>query len=127
MNRRFWKKKSILITGYEGFLGSHLTRSLIGSGAKIFGLDILTKRKKTILSLSDLARIKVIKGDVRNLSLVEKIIKENKVNVVFHLAARALVGDCLDIPLKGFSTNIKGTWNILEACRKAKTRSEERR
>ncbi|MBU1113351.1 MAG: GDP-mannose 4,6-dehydratase [Candidatus Omnitrophica bacterium] len=120
MNKKFWNKKSVLITGYEGFLGSHLTKNLIASGAKISGLDILTERKKTILSTNDLARIKIIKGDVGNFGLVKRIIKENKISVIFHLAASSLVSDCLDNPLKGFDTNIKGTWNILEACRKAK-------
>ncbi len=121
MVKQFWKGKNVLITGYEGFLGSHLTKTLLDCGAKIIGLDILTKRKNTILSAKDLSAIKIIKGDVANFSLLKRTVKENKIAFVFHLAASSLVSDCLDNPLRGFSTNIKGTWNILEACRGVKT------
>jgi len=116
----FWKNRKILITGYEGFLGSHLTQSLLNYGAKIWGLDIKTGRKETILSKKDLNKIKIIKGSVENFPLVSKIIRENKIEFIFHLAACALVEKCASRPLRAFSTNIRGTWNILEA---AKNRS----
>ncbi len=117
MKKNFWKDKKVFITGYEGFLGSWLTKILLSRGADIIGLDILTNRKETILSKSDLSRIKIINGSVNNFSLVSKIIKNNRVEVIFHLAAKSLVGDCLKYPLYALSTNISGTWNILEASR----------
>jgi CDP-glucose 4,6-dehydratase len=117
MDMRFWGGKRVLITGYEGFLGSHLTRALLELKAKIYGLDILTHRKKTILSRKDLAKIKIIKGSAENLLLLSEIIKKNKIEIIFHLAAKSLVGQGLQDPLRTFSTNIKGTWNILEASR----------
>jgi len=117
MGNRFWKDKRVLITGYEGFLGSHLTSALLRYGAKIWGLDIKTHRKETILSKDDLDKIKIFKGSVENFSVISKIINENKIEFIFHLAAKSLVGDCLKKPIKAFSTNIKGTWNILEASR----------
>jgi CDP-glucose 4,6-dehydratase len=117
MRSTFWKNKKVLITGYEGFLGSNLTRTLLDYGAKIYGLDILTHRKYTILSQKELNRVNVIRGNVENLPLLSKIIKEKKIEFVFHLAARAIVGDCLRKPVRAFSTNIKGTWNILEVAR----------
>ncbi|MDD5772142.1 MAG: GDP-mannose 4,6-dehydratase [bacterium] len=120
MGSSFWLKKKVLITGYEGFLGSNLTQNLLNQGAKIWGLDIKTRRKETILSKKELNKIKIIKGSVENLSLVSKIIKENKIEIVFHLAASALVGNCLKNPVEAFSTNIEGTWNILESCRNNK-------
>ncbi len=116
----FWKNKRIFITGYEGFLGSWLTKFLLDEKAIIVGLDIKTHRKDTSLSKDDFKKIKVVKGSVSNLNLVNKIIKENKIGFVFHLAAEALVGDCYLNPLKAFDSNIKGTWNILEACRENK-------
>ncbi|MCF7907819.1 MAG: GDP-mannose 4,6-dehydratase [Candidatus Omnitrophica bacterium] len=117
---KFWKGKRVLITGYEGFLGSNLAKVLLNFGAKISGLDILTRRKDTILTQKELAKIKIIKGNVDNLSLVKRILRNDKIEVIFHLAAEALVGECLKRPVKGFSTNIKGTWNILEAWRQTK-------
>ena len=120
MNKHFWKGKKVLITGFEGFLGSDLTKTLLCSGAKIYGLDIKIRRKDTILSAADYKKLTIIKGSIANYSLVESIIRKNKINIVFHIAAEAIVGKCQNNPLRAFSTNIKGTWNILEACRDAK-------
>lgn len=117
MGAKFWKKKNILITGYEGFLGSNLTRALFDLKANIYGLDILTHRKHTILSKKDFDNINIIKGSVDNFPLVSKIIKRNKIEIIFHLAAKSLVGQGLQKPIITFSTNIRGTWNILEASR----------
>ncbi len=121
MNKRFWKGKRVLITGFEGFLGSNLTKTLIPSGAKIFGLDIKVKRKDTILAPDDYKQIRVIKGSVADYKLLKDIINGNKIDIIFHLAAEAIVGKCLNEPLKAFSTNIEGTWNILEVCRNSKS------
>ncbi len=114
---RFWINKKVLITGFEGFLGSNLTKTLISLRAKIYGLDIRVKRNETILTKADYRKITVIKGSVTNYKLVERIINKNKINVIFHLAAEAIVGKSYANPLGAFSTNITGTWNILQVCR----------
>ena len=117
MNKKFWKNRRVLITGYEGFLGSNLTKRLLFNEAKIVGLDIKTFRKNTILTKKDLSRIKVIKGSVVNYRLLQDIISKNKTEFIFHLAAESIVNKCVNHPLKAFSSNIKGTWNILEVAR----------
>lgn len=117
MNKKFWKNKKVLITGFEGFLGSNLTKAIVPSGAKIFGLDIKVGRRDTLLTTADYKKITVIKGSVANYKLLKDVIIKNKINVVFHLAAEAIVGKCKLNPLDTFSTNIKGTWMVLEACR----------
>ncbi|MCM8817352.1 MAG: GDP-mannose 4,6-dehydratase [Candidatus Omnitrophica bacterium] len=119
MNLKFWKGKNVLITGYEGFVGSWLSKFLLRTEARIFGLDIKTHRKETILSKEDLNRIGITKGSVENFKLVLEIIKKNKIDIVFHLAAKSIVGDCLRNPQKALKTNVEGTWNVLEACRQA--------
>jgi len=116
----FWKNKRVLVTGYEGFLGSNLTKALIDSGAKTIGLDIKVRRKETILSKQDLAKIMIIKGSVVDYRLICSILERYKINVIFHLAAEAIVGKSQKHPLKTFETNIRGTWNILEAGRHVK-------
>jgi CDP-glucose 4,6-dehydratase len=121
MSEKFWKNRKVLITGYEGFLGSHLTRKLLTQRADITGMDILTHREKTILTPDDLSKITVRRGNVTNYKSVCEIIKNNKIEIVFHLAAKAIVGECLNNPLKALDTNIRGTWNILEACRHVDT------
>lgn len=117
MDAKFWKKKNVLVTGYEGFLGSHLTKALLDLEARICGLDILIRRKRTILSKKDLDKINIIKGSVENFLLLSKIVKKNKIEIIFHLAAKSLVGQGLQKPIRTLSTNIMGTWNILEASR----------
>ena len=117
MNKKFWKNKKVLITGFEGFLVSNLTKAIVPSGAKIFGLDIKVGRRDTLLTTADYKKITVIKGSVANYKLLKDVIIKNKINVVFHLAAEAIVGKCKLNPLDTFSTNIKGTWMVLEACR----------
>ncbi len=114
---RFWDRKNVLVTGFEGFLGSNLTRILVSYGALVTGLDIKVNRKQTILSSDDYQKIRVIKGSVVNYRLLNKVIKKNNIQIVFHLAAEALVGRGYSSPLKAFKSNICGTWNILEECR----------
>jgi len=117
MNKMFWKKKNILITGYEGFLGSNLTRALLGSGAKIVGLDIKVHRKETILAYEDYVKMTVVKGSVTDYGLLSDILKRYNINIIFHLAAEAIVGESWKAPIKTFKTNITGTWNVLESSR----------
>jgi CDP-glucose 4,6-dehydratase len=117
INKHFWKNKAVLITGFEGFLGSNLTKTLIRCGAKVVGLDIKTRRKGTILTAGDYQKMTVIKGSVTHYDLLKNILTRDNISIVFHLAAEAIVGRCHDNPQLAFSVNIKGTWNVLEACR----------
>lgn len=106
-----------MITGFEGFLGSNLTRAMLKSGAKIAGLDIKTFRKDTLLTAQDYREITVYKGSVANYALVSRILKKHSINVIFHLAAEAIVGRSHNNPRRTFETNIAGTWEVLEAAR----------
>ncbi len=121
MNDKFWRGRRVLISGFEGFLGSHLTCRLLHNHARVVGLDIKTYRPDTIISDKERSKMMTIKGNVQNMPLLSSIIKKEKIEFVFHLAAEALVGKCFDNPLRAFSTNIKGTWSILEAARHNKS------
>jgi CDP-glucose 4,6-dehydratase len=116
---RSLNNKNILITGFEGFLGSHLTKELIAEGANVVGLDIKTKRKETLLSRNEYKNIKVVKGSVVNADLVKYLLTNYSIDIVFHLAAEAIVGNSVQEPIKTFTTNIAGTWTVLESCRKS--------
>lgn len=117
MNNKFWKNKSVLITGFEGFLGSHLTRAILQTNAKVVGLDIKTFRKETILCPQDYQKMVVYKGSVTNRNLIRDILRKHSINVIFHLAAEAIVSRSQVNPLKAFKSNIAGTWEVLEAAR----------
>ncbi|HAJ56586.1 MAG TPA: sugar dehydratase [Candidatus Omnitrophica bacterium] len=116
-NKQFWKNKRVLITGHEGFLGSHLTKYLISRGSKIVGIDIVLGRKNTVLSDLDRKKITAVKGNIANYRLLNGLMQKHEIEYVFHLAAEAIVGECLKRPLRAFHSNIRGTWNLLEACR----------
>jgi CDP-glucose 4,6-dehydratase len=112
----FWKNKKVLITGYEGFLGSNLTLKMIELGAKVTGIDRKTRRKETILTKADYKCFKSVKLDVSDYAGLNKAIKQIRPEVVFHLAAEAIVGICNFHPVQTFKANIEGTWNLLELC-----------
>ena len=117
MTSGFWKGKNVLITGFEGFVGSHLTKVLLKTKARIVGLDIKTFRKETILTKEDYRKFIVYKGSVTNLKLLKEIFKKHLINIIFHLAAEAIVERSYRNPRRAFETNIKGTWQVLEAAR----------
>jgi CDP-glucose 4,6-dehydratase len=117
INARFWKNKKVFITGHEGFLGSNLASRLVACGARVTGLDIDVRRKNTFFTDADYCKIRTVKGSVADHALVMKMISEVKPEVIFHLAAEAIVGKCNNDPIRAFKANIEGTWNILEASR----------
>jgi CDP-glucose 4,6-dehydratase len=112
-----YKGKKVLITGHTGFKGSWLTLWLTMLGAKVIGysLDIPTKPSHYILLDLDIISVK---GDILDGKKVEATIKKYKPDIVFHLAAQALVRTSYEDPVNTFETNIMGTVNVLEACRK---------
>ncbi|MBU0628900.1 MAG: GDP-mannose 4,6-dehydratase [Nanoarchaeota archaeon] len=113
----FWQSKNVFVTGADGFIGSWLAKTLIDKGANVF---VIIRDIKRVCSL-DLLKIKdkvnIIQGDIIDLPCVERIINEKEIDSVFHLAAQALVGVANKSPISTFESNIKGTWNVLEACR----------
>jgi len=107
----------VLITGFEGFVGSHLTKVLLKTKARIVGLDIKTFRKETILTKEDYRKFIVYKGSVTNFKFLKEILEKHTINIIFHLAAEAIVERSYRNPRRAFETNIKGTWQVLEAAR----------
>jgi CDP-glucose 4,6-dehydratase len=119
MMNKYWKNKKVLITGFEGFLGSNLTKTLLGCGADIVGIDKVKNRSNSVLE-GLRGKIICIKADISDRAAVKKLIDKYKPRIIFHLAAEAIVGECNNNPIKAFKSNIEGTWNILEASRNKK-------
>jgi len=113
----YWKNKNVLITGINGFIGGNLCKSLIDKGANIFGL-IRNISKDTFLFYEGLSDdIVIINGELVNKELMCRIISEENINVIFHLAAQVEVGVGMRNPYLTFETNIRGTYTLLEALR----------
>jgi CDP-glucose 4,6-dehydratase len=112
-----WSNKKILITGINGFVGGNLAKSLIELGAEVFGL-IRTSKYNTFLYYEGLDKnISLIHGDLCDFKLFNRVIVEEKINVIFHLAAQVEVGVGLMNPYVTFESNIRGTYTLLESAR----------
>lgn len=121
MSNPFWNSKRVLVTGCNGFLGSWLTGGLVSEGADVVGL-IRDWVPYSNLERSGLReQISVVDGDVCEYELVERVLAEYEIEIVFHLAAQTIVGIANRSPLSTFETNIKGTWVLLEAARRNPT------
>jgi len=118
----FWKGKNVFITGADGFIGSWITKALVEKGANVFVLIRDVKAPKISLDYHGLRdKVTIIPGDITDYECMLKIINEKSIDTVFHLAAQPLVWIAYRNPLSTFETNIKGTWNVLEAARNVPT------
>lgn len=117
----FWKNKKVFITGANGFLGSHLIAALLEKGVRPVAL-VYEENPGAIFEQREYAsQTEVVRGNICDLALLEDIIRKYEIDTVFHLAAQAIVDQALEDPLETFESNIKGTWNILEACKRNPT------
>ena len=110
----YWKNKKVFITGGNGFLGSHLTEELINRGVRPVVLVYEDNPGAVSEQKDHASKTEVIRGDIRNLALLQEIVRTHEIDTIFHLAAQAIVDQALDDPLATFEANIQGTWNILE-------------
>ena len=120
MDKINWKNTNVLVTGADGFIGSHVAKSLIEKGAEVTTIVRDIKKNNNIDVLNIKNRINVIHGDLVNFVDCERAVNEYDIEFCFHIAAQAIVGPANRSPLSTFESNIKGTWNILEACRISK-------
>jgi CDP-glucose 4,6-dehydratase len=109
--------RSTFVTGAYGLLGSWLVKALLERGEQVTVL----RRDHTATSLLELLGlhdcVNVVAGDILDPAVIERSLAEYEVDTVFHLAAQTIVGTANRSPVPTFETNIRGTWNVLEACR----------
>ena len=114
----FWQGKRVFITGHTGFKGSWLSLWLQHMGATLTGYALTPNTNPNLFEVADVAHgMNSIIGDIRDLDSLQKAITASRPQIVFHLAAQALVGEGYRDPLGTFSTNVQGTANLLEAVR----------
>lgn len=105
-----------LITGGAGFIGSHLAELLIEKGHEVMVVDsLLSGRQKNLQSVSDHPRFKFVQADIRNAASLLPLFEG--VDWVFHLAGLADIVPSIEMPAQYYSTNVTGTFNVLEAAR----------
>lgn len=116
-----WKNTPVLVTGCTGLLGSWLCKELIKRKANVVGLVRDWVPGSVLISDGYIDRMNIVRGDVTDFQTMERVINEYEIEIVFHLAAQTIVEIANRTPLSTFESNIKGTWNILEACRRVPT------
>jgi CDP-glucose 4,6-dehydratase len=113
----FWAGHRVLVTGATGIVGSWLTKDLLELGAHVVAL-VLDADPQTELYRSEAIRhVNVVQGRLEDFHAVERAIVAHEVDTVFHLGAQAIVSVAHRSPLPTFETNVRGTWNVLEASR----------
>ena len=117
MNHAFWRDKNVFVTGATGLLGSWMVKYLLEGKANVTALIRDRVPRSKLFSDGSFPNVTVVHGDLEDLPLIQRALNEYEIDTVFHLGAQTIVPVANTSPLSTFEANIKGTWNILEACR----------
>ena len=114
----FWTDRQVYVTGASGLLGSHLVLALVEQGANVVCLmrDEVSQSHFTRLGLRD--KVVIVRGCLEDYPLLERSINEHEIDTVFHLGAQTIVGTANRNPLSTWDANVRGTYQLLEACRR---------
>src|SRR5512135_1246034 len=115
----FWCDRPTLVTGATGLVGGWLAARLVEAGAEVVCLVRDWVPQSKLIADHWLDRVRVVRGDVQDEALMERCLGEYEVDTVIHLAAQTIVTIANRNPLSTFESNIKGTWSLLEACRRS--------
>ena len=113
----FWSHRRVFVTGATGLLGSWLVDDLVARGADVVCLVRDWVPTSALVTSGTLARTTVVSGDLLDYAVLLRALNEYELDTVFHLGAQAIVGAASRSPLSTFESNVRGTWNLLEACR----------
>lgn len=114
----FWHGRQVFVTGGTGLIGSWLIKRLLGVNARVAVLVRDTHPLSELLRSGDLARCAVVPGVLEEFGTLDAALAFHQPDTVFHLGAQTQVGVAQLDPLATFETNIRGTYNLLEACRR---------
>ena len=114
-----WRDRPVLVTGGSGFLGGWLVRRLVALGADVVCLVRDWVPRSALVDDGLVSQVTVVRGDVRHQRTLERVLGEYEIRTVFHLAAQTTVGVANRNPVSTLDTNIRGTWALLEACRRS--------
>ena len=119
INPPFWQDRPALVTGGTGLVGGWLVRRLLDVGTDVVCLVRDWVPQSDLIQNQLIERVKIVRGDVRDQALLERVLGEYEIDTVIHLAAQTIVGIANRNPISTFESNIAGTWALLEACRRS--------
>jgi len=112
-----WVERRVLVTGATGIVGSSMTRRLLDAGAYVVVLVRDWDPQSELVRTGDIQRTSVVNGRLEDYGALERAINEHEIDTVFHLGAQPIVTTAFRNPLPTFEANIRGSYNLLEACR----------
>lgn len=112
-----WRQRNVFVTGASGLLGSWMTQELVARGATVVVLLRDWVPASRLVTAGILDQVTAVRGELENLELLLRALNEHEIDTVLHLGAQTIVGTASRSPLSTFEANIRGTWNLLEACR----------
>lgn len=118
MNKAFWQKKKVFVTGHTGFKGSWLCLLLHELGAEVTGYALQPPTNPSLFETCEIqSQVCSIKGDIRDLDFLNLQMQKVYPDIVIHMAAQPLVRESYKNPVETYATNVMGTVNLLEAVR----------
>ena len=118
MDLEFWNGRSVFVTGHTGFKGGWLSLWLQRLGARVVGYSLPPPTTPNLFTVADVGDgMQSIEGDVRDAQQLTAALRQARPEVVFHLAAQAIVRSGYDEPVETYATNVMGTCHLLEAVR----------
>ena len=122
--KNFWKNRKVFVTGSTGLLGGWLVKNLLQADAEVICLVRDWVPNSELKKQGMASRAIVVAGDLSDQLRLEAILGEYEVQTVIHLAAQTIVGTANRNPISTWESNVRGTWNLLEACKRTNTISE---
>ncbi len=119
LNRSFWLDRPTFVTGGTGLVGSWLVKRLLEAGADVICLVRDWVPQSELVRTGRIEQVKTVRGDIRDRETLERTLGEYEIDTVIHLAAQTIVTIANRNPISTFESNIAGTWNLLEACRRS--------
>ncbi|HEY2213750.1 MAG TPA: GDP-mannose 4,6-dehydratase [Acidimicrobiales bacterium] len=122
-DKGFWRYRKVAVTGGTGFLGSHLVAALCDLEADV---TVVVRDDVPVGPIHERwwSKVTRVRGDITDQELMERVLVESEVKTVLHLAAQTQIGVANHNPISSFDSNIRGTWALLEAVRRAPQVSE---
>lgn len=114
----FWRDKRVFVTGATGLVGAWLVKALLAADAQVIALVRDADPQSELFRSGDVRRVAVVNGRLEDFATIERAVNDHEPDTVFHLAAQTIVGAAHRNPLENFESNIRGTYHVLEACRR---------